>query len=329
MELYKNIILKVLSEGVYTSKINGVDSINYFAFNYKVNVTETIPILTTRKIYTKTIIAELLWMISGEKRITELKKHTSIWNNWADENDYLETSYGRFWRFYPTQNIENAKEKWIKSNNNFLSVKDGVLCFDQLLYILNQIKSKPNSRKHIISFWHPGNANFSNSAPCPIVLIFNVKGNLLNLHLTQRSCDLAIGFAYDLTLYSLLLKIVAKEVGLTPNDFSHSIVDAHLYVGENNFRGSFYKDNIKTLQKMIVDSYGDFNPISSWIEKTSKHSDDKGLDHIPNILRQISRKPYTLPKVLLPDKPILDIKLKDIEFLSYQSHDKINFGLVL
>jgi thymidylate synthase len=160
-----------------------------------------------------------LWYLSGEDHIRNLRKHTKIWDAWADEDGNLETAYGYYWRHFPSAQ-KNKDGNW--------EVKE----IDQIAYVINEIRKNPNSRRLVVSAWEPGNAISSKLPPCHYSYTFNVNNGKLNCHLTQRSGDIALGIPFNLAAYSLLTQIIAQETNLELGFFAHTIVDAHIYIAD-------------------------------------------------------------------------------------------------
>ncbi len=219
MKQYLDLVKLVLNEGVRKQSRTGVDTISYFAAFYKVDLSEGFPLLTTKKIEWKSLLHEVLWYLSGENHIRNLRKHTKIWDAWADENGNLETAYGYYWRHFP------SAEKDVNGNWQVNEI-------DQIKYVIDEIKRKPYSRRLVVSAWEPGNATKSKLPPCHYSFAFNVSNNKLNCHLTQRSGDIALGIPFNLAAYSMLTQIIAQEVGLELGYFAHTIIDAHIYVAD-------------------------------------------------------------------------------------------------
>ncbi|MCL5029267.1 MAG: thymidylate synthase [Bacteroidetes bacterium] len=219
MKQYLDLVRLVLNEGVRKPSRTGVDTISYFAAFYKVDLSEGFPLLTTKKIEWKSLLHEVLWYLSGENHIRNLRKHTKIWDAWADENGNLETAYGYYWRHFPSAE-KDEKGNW--------QVKE----IDQIKYVIDELKRKPYSRRLVVSAWEPGNATKSKLPPCHYSFAFNVSSGKLNCHLTQRSGDIALGIPFNLAAYSILTQIIAQEVGLELGSFAHTIIDAHIYVAD-------------------------------------------------------------------------------------------------
>jgi len=201
--------------------------------------------------YFNSMLHELLWYLSGEEHIKNLREKTKIWDSWADREGRLETAYGRFWRRFPVPEKgldgENWGARWVKKEEN------GQKTFDQIQYVVDTLKeikknpTIPRLRRMVVVAWHPANAAESRLPPCHYTFCFNVIGDKLNCHLTQRSGDIALGIPFNLACYSLLTMILAKETGYTPGEFAHTIIDAHIY--ENHVGG--LKEQLKRETKQL------------------------------------------------------------------------------
>ena len=219
MKQYLDLVKLVLENGVRKTSRTGVDTLSYFGAFYRVDLAEGFPLLTTKKMEWKSLLHEVLWYLSGENHIRNLREKTKIWNAWADEDGNLDTAYGYYWRKFPSaQKDENGK--WV------------VREVDQIKYVIDEIKRNPNSRRLVVTAWEPGNATTSKLPPCHYTFTFNVSAGKLNCHLTQRSGDIALGIPFNLAAYSLLTQIIAQETRLGLGYFAHTIVDAHVYYAE-------------------------------------------------------------------------------------------------
>jgi len=279
MKQYLDLVKTVMENGVRKKTRTGVDTISYFGVFYKVDLTEGFPLLTTKKMYWKSLLHEVLWYLSGEDHIRNLRQHTKIWDAWADENGVLETAYGNYWRHFPSAKKDKSGN-WV--------VKE----VDQIQYVIDEIKRNPNSRRLVITAWEPGNATTSKLPPCHYTFVFNVNDGKLNCHLTQRSGDVALGIPFNLAAYSLLTQVIAQQVGLKLGQFAHTIVDAHIYIGE-------------------------------------KGTDNEKYDHLEGLKEQLKREPLPLPQLNIANKPIDKLKFEDFELLNYQFHDKISFEVAV
>lgn len=230
MKAYLDLVKNVLENGVRKENRTGTDTISNFAEFYKVDLSEGFPLLTTKKVFFRSVILELLWYLRGEDHIRWLRDENDchIWDAWADEDGHVGPIYPVLWRRFPYLEKEKVNldgtsgsvesETWIRKE------------FDQVQRAIDMLKTNPNSRRIVVSTWHPGLLGEMALPPCHIMYIFNVSNGKLNCHLTQRSGDIALGIPFNLACYSALTMAIAQEVGLEPGTFAHTIVDAHIYV---------------------------------------------------------------------------------------------------
>lgn len=295
MKEYHDLVRLVINEGVKKTSRTGIDTISYFGAFYKVDLSKGFPLLTTKKMEWKSILYEVLWYIKGEEHIRNLRQHTKIWDAWADENGRLQTAYGRFWRRYPVPEI-NAHldgEVFVDENNPFVKREiNGQLTFDQLGWVINEIKNNPHSRRLVVNAWHPANATISKLPPCHYTFTFNVNDGKLNCHLTQRSGDIALGIPFNLAAYSLITQIIAQETNLNLGYFAHTIVDAHIYLADRGTPNEKY-------------------------------------DHLEGLKLQITREPFPQPKLEIKKKPIDELEFDDFNLIGYQHHPKIKFEVAV
>ncbi len=240
MREYLDLVERVLSKGTLKKNRTGVDTISCFSEYMKIDLSEGFPLLTTKKMNFKALLHEVLWYLSGEDHIRNLRKHTKIWDAWADENGNLDTSYGRYWRRFPSAQINPATSQY--------EVKE----IDQIAEVLKILKTYPNSRRMVVTAWEPGNALKSKLPPCHFSFVFNVQGDKLNCHLTQRSGDIAIGIPFNIAAYALLTQAIAQELGLGLGFFSHTVVDAHIYVNHIDGLKQQLKRTPKPLPKLLI-----------------------------------------------------------------------------
>ncbi len=234
---YLDLVKLVIDRGNLKPSRTGVDTISYFGAFYKVDLNKGFPLLTTKKMYWNSLLREVLWYLSGENHIRNLRKHTKIWDAWADEDGNLETAYGHYWRHFPSAK-KNKFGEW--------EVKE----VDQIQYIIDELQSNPNSRRLVVSAWEPGNATTSKLPPCHYTFVFNVNDGKLNCHLTQRSGDIALGIPFNLAAYSLLTQIIAQQAGLELGEFAHTIIDAHIYVAAKGSETESY-DHLSGLKEQL------------------------------------------------------------------------------
>ncbi len=236
---YLDLVARVLERGTLKRNRTGVDTLASFAEHYAVDLAEGYPLLTTKKVFFGSMLREVLWYLSGDDHIRDLRRHTGIWDAWADADGNLETAYGRFWRRFPVPEGGAALggEAWAGPGHpNVRREHDGTLTFDQLAYVRDELKRNPFSRRLVVSAWHPANAAVSKLPPCHYTFCFHVEPDAdgrpdrLSCHLTQRSADLALGVPFNLACYALLTQALAEELGLRPGRFAHTLVDCHVYL---------------------------------------------------------------------------------------------------
>lgn len=209
MIAYKNLLQKVLKQGTLRGNRTGVDCLSLFGQQLRHDMSRGLPILTTKKIYIKGCIHELLWFLKGDTNIKYLVDNdVYIWNAWADENGDLGPVYGR---------------QWIASGKNRVN---------QVQYVIDEIKNNPLSRRIIIDAWSPSELPEMALPPCHILYQFYVDTNTkrLNLSVYMRSADMFLGVPFDIAEGGLLLSMVAKVTGYTPGEMLYTFGDAHLYV---------------------------------------------------------------------------------------------------
>jgi thymidylate synthase len=237
-EAYLGVVRRVLERGVRKENRTGTDTLSLFAEHYRVDLAEGYPLLTTKKVFFSSMLREVLWYLSGEAHVRELRRHTKIWDAWADDQGDLQTAYGRFWRRFPVPEAGAAVggEVWADADHPHVRREaDGSLSFDQIGYVLDTLRTAPMSRRLVVSAWHPANAAVSRLPPCHYTFCFNVEPaadgpDRLHCHLTQRSADLALGVPFNLACYALLTQVLAEAAGMRPGTFAHTLVDAHVYI---------------------------------------------------------------------------------------------------
>ena len=198
-----------MQNGVSKTDRTGTGTISCFGYQMRFNLQEGFPMVTTKKLHTKSIIYELLWFLRGETNIQYLKEHgVSIWNEWADEAGELGPVYGKQWR-----NWEGA---------------DGAVV-DQISDLITQIKKNPDSRRLIVSAWNVAELPKMALMPCHTIFQFYVADGKLSCQLYQRSADVFLGVPFNIASYALLTMMVAQVCGLEYGDFVHSFGDVHLY----------------------------------------------------------------------------------------------------
>lgn len=210
MKQYLELMQDVLEHGDQKGDRTGTGTLSLFGYQMRFNLQDGFPLLTTKKLFTKGIIHELLWMLRGDTNIAYLHEHgVHIWDEWADEQGELGPVYGAQWRSWPGP--------------------DGRI-IDQIQHVSDQIRANPDSRRLIVSAWNPGQLQEMALPPCPTLFQFNVTENRLSCQLYQRSADIFLGLPFNIASYSLLTHMLAASSGLEVGYFVHTIGDAHLYL---------------------------------------------------------------------------------------------------
>lgn len=266
MQQYLDLVREVLARGTRKPNRTGVDTLSTFNHNYEIDLARGFPLLTTKEISWKNIVIENLWFLSGDTRISLLTKHgCKFWDPWADDEGLVPSAYGNFWRHFPIH-------------------EDGQATFrDQIAWVLAEIQRNPMSRRLVVTAWAPGNAHTSALPPCHCLWILNVQIDergepYLCLHLTQRSCDVALGVPYNIAGYAFLLQLIGHMAGIRPGIFAHTLVDAHVYTAKPD------------------GSMADY-------------------DHVPGLEEQLTRTPRALPRLTI--SPAIRT-LADVEALMHE-----------
>jgi len=271
MKQYHDLLSHVLERGVEKSDRTGTGTLSVFGHQMRFDLAHGFPLVTTKKTHLKSIIHELLWFIHGETNVGSLNAHgVTIWDEWADADGELGPIYGRQWRAWP---VPGGGE------------------LDQLSAIVERIRRRPDSRRHLVTAWNPADLpderrspveNVAQGrmalAPCHTLFQFWVAEGKLSLQLYQRSADCFLGVPFNIASYALLLMMVAQVTGLKPHEFIHTFGDAHLY-----------------------------------------------LNHLQQARTLLARDPYPLPEMHLnPARTRLeDFVFDDFELIGYKAHPPI------
>ena len=271
MKQYLDLMRHVKENGVQKGDRTGTGTISVFGHQMRFNLADGFPLVTTKKCHLKSIIHELLWFLKGETNTEYLTENdVKIWNEWATETGDLGPVYGYQWRNWPTPNGQHI---------------------DQISEVIELLKTKPNSRRIIVSAWNVSDLpdesispqeNVEQGrmalAPCHAFFQFYVADGKLSCQLYQRSADIFLGVPFNIASYALLTLMVAQVTGLKPGDFVHTLGDAHLY-----------------------------------------------SNHLEQANEQLSRDTYPLPKIKINPQidSIFDFSFEDFELVDYQSHPHI------
>ncbi|QSR88118.1 thymidylate synthase [Methylacidiphilum caldifontis] len=209
MQLYLQLLEKVLKQGIPKRDRTGIGTYSLFGEQMRIDLTQGFPLLTTKKLYWKAIVYELLWFLRGDTNTRYLHQNgITIWDEWADENGNLGRIYGAQWR------------SWRGANGKTV---------DQIAWVIDQIKKDPDSRRLIVSAWNPAELEEMALPPCHVLFQFYVHYPYLSCKLYQRSGDIFLGVPFNIASYSLLTYLIAQVCGLIPKEFIHSFGDIHLY----------------------------------------------------------------------------------------------------
>ncbi|MGA9533753.1 MAG: thymidylate synthase [Anaerolineales bacterium] len=210
MQTYLDLLRHVLEHGEEKADRTGTGTRSVFGYQMRFDLADGFPLITTKKLYTKGIIYELLWMLQGDTNIQFLVDHgVHIWDEWADEEGDLGPVYGAQWR------------SWRGSEGAVV---------DQISWVVDEIQRNPNSRRLIVSAWNPSEIANMALPPCHTLFQFNVTDGRLSCQLYQRSGDLFLGVPFNIASYALLTAMIAQVTGLQPGTFVHTLGDAHLYL---------------------------------------------------------------------------------------------------
>jgi thymidylate synthase len=209
MRQYCDLLKFVLENGRFKEDRTGTGTYAVFGAQARYDLSDGFPLLTTKKLHTRSIIHELLWFLKGETNIQYLKDNkVSIWDEWADEEGNLGRVYGAQWRDWRTAEGGSV---------------------DQISQVIEQIKNNPDSRRHIVSAWNPGEVDKMALPPCHALFQFFVCDGEISCQLYQRSADIFLGVPFNIASYALLLMMVAQACDLKPGTFVHTFGDLHLY----------------------------------------------------------------------------------------------------
>ena len=209
MKQYLDLLERIMSEGVDKSDRTGTGTRSIFGHQMRFDLADGFPLLTTKKVHTRSVFGELLWFLRGDTNVKWLHDNKiSIWDEWADENGDLGPIYGYQWRSWPTPSGEKV---------------------DQIAKVIESIRTNPDSRRHIVSAWNVADVDDMALPPCHTMFQFYVAEGKLSAQLYQRSGDVFLGVPFNIASYALLIHLVAQVTGLEPGEFVHTLGDAHIY----------------------------------------------------------------------------------------------------
>ena len=251
MKQYLDLLRHIMEHGTVKSDRTGVGTKSVFGYQMRFNLAEGFPLLTTKKVHLRSIIHELLWFIAGDTNIKYLHDNkVTIWDEWADENGELGPVYGHQWRSWATPQGDKI---------------------DQLANVVEQLKKNPNSRRHIVSAWNPGEVDNMALPPCHAMFQFYVADNKLSCQLYQRSADVFLGVPFNIASYALLTQMIAQVCGYELGEFVHTLGDTHIYLNHFEQVETQLSREPRELPKMEINpdvksifdfKYEDFNLIN-------------------------------------------------------------------
>jgi thymidylate synthase len=232
MQQYLDLLSDVLHNGVNKSDRTGTGTLSLFGRQMHFDLNEGFPVTTTKKLFLKGIIYELLWFLQGNTNIRYLTDHgVHIWDEWADENGDLGPIYGAQWR------------RWNAAGSRSI---------DQITRLLELLKTDPDSRRLLVSAWNVGDLDAMRLPPCHCLYQFYVARGKLSCQLYQRSADLFLGVPFNIASYSLLTMMIARVTGLSPGEFVHTFGDVHIYLNHVEQVKTQLSRQPKALPRMLL-----------------------------------------------------------------------------
>jgi thymidylate synthase len=209
MQQYQDLLRLILEKGTQKSDRTGTGTLSVFGHQMRFDLSEGFPAVTTKKLHFRSIIHELLWFLKGDTNIKYLQENgVTIWDEWADKDGNLGPVYGSQWRHWKTT---DGRE------------------IDQIKDLIEGLRKNPDSRRHIVTAWNPGEIHKMALPPCHAFFQFYVADGRLSCQLYQRSADVFLGVPFNIVSYALLTMMMAQVLGLKAGDFVHTLGDAHLY----------------------------------------------------------------------------------------------------
>ena len=246
MQAYLDLLQRILDTGVEKGDRTGTGTLSVFGHQMRFDLGEGFPLVTTKKVHTRSVFAELLWFLRGDTNVKWLQdRGVTIWDEWADENGDLGPVYGYQWRSWPAPDGRHI---------------------DQLAAVIDGIRADPDSRRHVVSAWNVADLPRMALAPCDALFHFYVADGRLSCQLYQRSGDLFLGVPFNIASYALLTHMVAQVSGLEVGDFVHTLGDAHLYLNHLDQAREQLTREPRALPELRLDpacrSLDDFTPES-------------------------------------------------------------------
>jgi thymidylate synthase len=241
MKTYLELLRHVREHGARKEDRTGTGTLSVFGYQMRFDLADGFPLLTTKKVHTKSVIHELLWFLQGGTNVAYLREHgVTIWDEWADAHGELGPVYGYQWRSWPAPDGRHI---------------------DQLSEVVAQIRKNPSSRRLVVSAWNVADLPRMALAPCHALFQFYVADGKLSCQLYQRSADIFLGVPFNIASYALLTLMVAQVTGLKPGEFIHTLGDAHLYLNhleqaDEQLRRTPRSPPVMKLNPAVKDLYG-------------------------------------------------------------------------
>ena len=233
MRAYLDLLQRILDEGTEKSDRTGTGTLSVFGHQMRFDLTEGFPLVTTKKVHTRSVIGELIWFLRGDTNVTWLQERgITIWDEWADENGDLGPVYGSQWRSWPTPDGRHV---------------------DQIARVIESIRTNPDSRRHIVSAWNVAEVDDMALPPCHTLFQFYVADGGLSCQLYQRSADTFLGVPFYIASYALLTHMVAQVTGLQAREFVHTLGDAHLYLNHLDQAREQLSREPRPLPRLVLD----------------------------------------------------------------------------
>ncbi|WP_062114008.1 thymidylate synthase [Aureimonas sp. AU40] len=219
---YGNLLQSLLVGGETREDRTGTGTLALFGSMTRYDLREGFPLLTTKRVHFPSVVAELVWFLSGSTNIRDLQAMgCTIWDEWADEDGNLGPVYGRQWRAWSIDDHHPLPSRYLRGERS---------TFDQIAAVVRGLRENPTSRRHIVSAWNVADLPDMALPPCHVLFQFHVSQGRLSCQLYQRSADVFLGVPFNIASYALLTHLVAREVGLEVGEFVHTIGDLHLYL---------------------------------------------------------------------------------------------------
>ncbi len=255
MKAYLDLLQHILDHGTFRPDRTNTGTYSVFGYQLRTDLTEGFPLLTTKKLHTRSIIHELLWFLRGDTNIKYLNDHqVSIWDEWADANGDLGPVYGKQWRSWGCGSGKTV---------------------DQISDIIHQITHTPNSRRILVNAWNVGEIEEMKLPPCHVLFQFYVANGELSCQLYQRSADVFLGVPFNIASYAMLTCMIAQVCGLKPKEFIHTFGDTHLYANHIEQAKLQLQREPRPLPKLILNP--EINSIFDF-----QHSDFRIEDYDPH-----------------------------------------------